>query len=76
MIVSETSSMRTYENHLPRRVITGRGASEDPFSLCQAHGWRRVFVVSDAGVEAAALFIPGARLAEIIVTKGISLAKG
>lgn len=30
----------------------------------------------DASVEAATLFIPGARLAEIIVTKGISLAKG
>lgn len=30
----------------------------------------------NASVEAAALFIPGARLAEIIVTKGISLAKG
>ena len=30
----------------------------------------------NAGVEAAALFIPGARLAEIIVTKGIALAKG
>ena len=30
----------------------------------------------DAGVEAATLFIPGARLAEIIVTKGIAIAKG
>lgn len=30
----------------------------------------------NASVEAAALFIPGARLAEIIVTKGISLARG
>jgi len=30
----------------------------------------------DASVEAATLFIPGARLAEIIVTKGISLARG
>ena len=30
----------------------------------------------NAGVEAAALFIPGARLAEIIVTKGISLTRG
>jgi len=29
----------------------------------------------DASVEAATLFIPGARLAEIIVTKGISLAR-
>ena len=30
----------------------------------------------DAGVEAATLVIPGARLAEIIVTKGIALARG
>ena len=30
----------------------------------------------DASVEAATLFIPGARLAEIIVTKGIAIAKG
>lgn len=30
----------------------------------------------DAGVEAATLVIPGARLAEVIVTKGIALARG
>lgn len=44
-----------FENHLPRRVITGRGAAESLLPLCQAHGWQRVFVVSDAGVAAAGL---------------------
>jgi hypothetical protein len=34
-------------NHLPRRVITGRGASQSLAALCQANGWSRVFVVSD-----------------------------
>lgn len=47
--------MRTFENHLPRRVITGRGTSEELPSICQAQGWQRVFVASDAGVEAAGL---------------------
>lgn len=46
---------RTFENHLPRRVITGRGTSEGLLPICQAQGWRRVFVASDAGVEAAGL---------------------
>jgi len=45
----------TFENHLPRRVITGRGASRSLAALCQSNGWGRVFVVSDAGVESAGL---------------------
>jgi alcohol dehydrogenase class IV len=44
-----------FENHLPRRVITGRGASRNLAAICQAHGWNRVFIVSDSGVEAAGL---------------------
>jgi len=55
MIARMTSTMRTFENHLPRRVITGRGTSEGLLPICQAHGWRRVFLASDAGVEAAGL---------------------
>jgi len=47
--------MPTFENHLPRRVITGRGASAGLPSICHAQGWRRVFLVSDGGVEAAGL---------------------
>ena len=45
----------TFENHLPRRVITGRGASRSLAALCQSNGWGRVCVVSDAGVESAGL---------------------
>lgn len=45
----------TFENHLPRRVITGRGASQSLADLCTAHGWQRPFIVSDAGVAGAGL---------------------
>jgi alcohol dehydrogenase class IV len=44
-----------YENHLPRRVITGRGASGRLSEICRARGWSRAFVVSDRGVESAGL---------------------
>ena len=47
--------MTSFENHLPRRVITGRGASESLVELCRANGWRQVFLVSDAGVAGAGL---------------------
>ena len=49
------SPLPSFENHLPRRVITGRGASQSLAALCQANGWSRVFVVSDAGVAGAGL---------------------
>lgn len=45
----------TFDNHLPRHVVTGRGASATLPEHCGAHGWRRVFLVSDAGVAAAGL---------------------
>ncbi|HSI11466.1 MAG TPA: iron-containing alcohol dehydrogenase [Chthoniobacter sp.] len=45
----------TFENHLPRRVITGRGASQSLAELCAANGWKRTFIVSDAGVAGAGL---------------------
>lgn len=45
----------TFENHLPRRVITGRGASQSLAELCAANGWRRPFIVSDTGVAGAGL---------------------
>ena len=47
--------LTSFENHLPRRVITGRGASESLSGLCQANAWQRVFLVSDAGVAGAGL---------------------
>jgi hypothetical protein len=47
--------LASFENHLPRRVITGRGASESLVDLCRANGWRRAFIVSDAGVAGAGL---------------------
>ena len=50
-----SASLTAFENHLPRRVITGRRASQSLVSLCQAYGWQRVFVVSDAGVAGAGL---------------------
>jgi alcohol dehydrogenase class IV len=49
------SPLLSFENHLPRRVITGRGASQSLAALCQINGWDRVFVVSDAGVAGAGL---------------------
>jgi alcohol dehydrogenase class IV len=49
------SPLPSFENHLPRRVITGRGASQFLAALCQTNGWNRVFVVSDAGVAGAGL---------------------
>lgn len=55
MIFRMATIMRSFENHLPRRVITGRGTSEGLLPICQAHGWRRVIVTSDAGVDAAGL---------------------
>lgn len=47
--------LSSFENHLPRRVITGRGASESLVEICRANGWRQVFLVSDAGVAGAGL---------------------
>ncbi len=47
--------LSSFENYLPRRVITGRGASESLVELCRANGWRQVFLVSDAGVAGAGL---------------------
>ena len=47
--------LSSFENHLPRRVISGRGASESLVELCRANGWQRVFLVSDAGVAGAGL---------------------
>jgi alcohol dehydrogenase class IV len=49
------SPLPFFENHLPRRIITGRGASQSLAALCQTNGWNRVFVVSDAGVAGAGL---------------------
>ncbi|MDR3405723.1 MAG: iron-containing alcohol dehydrogenase [Chthoniobacter sp.] len=48
----------SFENHLPRRVITGRGASQSLAAVCQANGWHRPFIVSDAGVASAGLLGP------------------
>jgi len=55
--VSETSNRngRIFENHLPRHVIAGRGASARLVELAAKRGWRRAFVVSDAGVSNAGL---------------------
>jgi alcohol dehydrogenase len=44
-----------FENHLPRRVIFGRGASGRVADTLRQAGWRRAFVVSDKGVEGAGL---------------------
>jgi alcohol dehydrogenase class IV len=47
--------LTSFENHLPRRVITGRGASDSLVELCRVNFWRQVFLVSDAGVTGAGL---------------------
>jgi alcohol dehydrogenase len=46
---------RPFENHLPRRVIFGRGASGNLAQILAQTGWRRAFVVSDEGVKGAGL---------------------
>ena len=45
----------SFENHLPRRVITGRGTSPSLNQVCLVNGWRQAFIVSDAGVAGAGL---------------------
>ena len=57
-----------YENHLPRRVITGRGASDRLAEICQGRGWKRAFLVSDRGVESAGIL---ARVAAPLADAGI-----
>jgi alcohol dehydrogenase class IV len=47
-----------YENNLPRRVITGRGASGRLAEVCRGRGWSRAFLVSDRGVASAGLLAP------------------
>jgi hypothetical protein len=47
--------LTSFENHLPRWVITGRGACDSFAGLCQTNAWERVFLVSDAGVAGAGL---------------------
>ena len=46
---------RIFENHLPRHVIIGRGASARLAEVAAKCGWHRAFVVSDAGVRGAGL---------------------
>ncbi|MEP6669166.1 MAG: iron-containing alcohol dehydrogenase [Chthoniobacter sp.] len=52
------SPSSSFENHLPRRVITGRGISQSLAAVCQANGWHRPFIVSDSGVASAGLLGP------------------
>ena len=49
------SAVASFENHLPRRIITGRGTSQTLASLCATYDWKRIFLVSDAGVARAGL---------------------
>lgn len=44
-----------FRNELPRRVITGRGQSLTLTDIAKTNGWKRVFLVSDAGVASAGL---------------------
>jgi alcohol dehydrogenase class IV len=50
-----TAPLSAFENHLPRHVITRRGASQSLVQICEAHGWQRPFLLSDAGVARAGL---------------------
>ena len=52
---SSAEMHRGYENHLPRRVITGRGRSAGLDGVCAAQGSKKVFLVSDRGVETAGI---------------------
>lgn len=44
-----------FENHLPRRVVIGRGSALALATLCHARGWRRVALCGDAGLVAAGI---------------------
>lgn len=57
-------TLSTFENHLPRRVVVGRGRVSELASICKANGWLRVFLVTDAGVTNAHLAAPLIRLLE------------
>jgi len=50
-----TTITTSFENNLPRRVITGREASKSLNKICNINGWRRAVIVSDAGVSRAGL---------------------
>ncbi|MFN9986733.1 MAG: iron-containing alcohol dehydrogenase, partial [Pirellula sp.] len=45
----------SFQNHLPRRVLTGRGESLKLGNLCQQLGYKRVFLVSDEGLARAGI---------------------
>ena len=47
-----------FDNHLPRRVLFGRGRSAEVPTICIANGWKRAFVVTDHGVSQAGLVAP------------------
>ena len=47
-----------FDNHLPRRVLYGRGRFDEVPAICIANGWRRPFVVTDYGVSQAGLVAP------------------
>ena len=46
-----------FDNHLPRRVLYGRGRFDEVPAICIANGWSRPFVVTDNGVSRAGLVI-------------------
>jgi alcohol dehydrogenase len=50
-----TSVTESFENNLPRLVITGRGRCQSIVEICHQNGWSRVLMVSDSGVAAAGL---------------------
>jgi alcohol dehydrogenase class IV len=47
-----------FENHLPRRVLFGRGRVTELVEVCRENGWKRIFVVTDEGVTKARLVTP------------------
>ena len=62
-----------YENHLPRRIISGRGTTGRLADICRERGWIRAFLVSDRGVESAGLVAPvAAALADAGILVGVS----
>ena len=46
---------RGYENHLPRKILCGRGRSHRIAEEAGRHAWTRLFLASDEGVAAAGL---------------------
>ncbi|HEY1765510.1 MAG TPA: iron-containing alcohol dehydrogenase [Opitutaceae bacterium] len=69
--MNKIPAAHVYENHLPRRVRFGRGASADLAKELRRLGCERPLIVTDGGVKAAGLL---ARIGEALTSSGLRLS--